>query len=773
MSKLAKVVLPLVAIGGLGGAAYYLSQHGSAGAHNVMDLARSTPQKAFFWAAAEMREEFGPTMLTDQLERAKKDYPGFSQFCLDFEKETVQKLETVVRTYAASGYLALYLSGDREYIEFPPGPQPPVDVVLDCQLYDPKAAEAMLTKLKETSQKETVAGQTVYVSKRDFCLTLAGDSLLLASNKATMEKAIAAALQHKATLAEDAQFQQAVAKVPYLSRGNGSAIYLDLNPIWNSIEKAPQVGRYTDADTFKSLRSLPYLIGGVSIQGDKWSGGGFLAVNGGNELAKAFLSKPTSAHELAAAVPETWGFFQGFDTYYTYELLQAFVRLAPIGRMGLTIGFSKLGLGPGGETEQKIRKAFTGQSAWSMDLGALAQAGGQGMVDARKMGQTTACRSNLKNLATGLEMYASDNDGRYPISTETLLTGKYFKQIPTCPAAGKDTYSQSYKSRTNPDAFTFRCSDLEAHDLSYDSDQGLLGADSGIAPVQKQENPSEKVRGAFLLGVKDSSLARELIGLTGAWQKVETGGREAFTLTSNGVDLYYLLLDKPAVLAFGFGPKGQESLAALIEAAAGKTPALAGRPNFSGFAAKYSKDSAEISYLNLQAFFQQVESFTSEADKASVKPALDLLRQQLSDDLGSIQVETDGLRYSNEGSAGMVGLAGAFTLPILVPNFIKARGQGMLTACKSNQKNIATALEMYATDYSGAYPADLKPLVTGPYLRLIPTCPAAGKDTYSETYQVRSSPDSFSFYCSGHNHGTLVPAGFPQYNAETGLNDHP
>ena len=46
----------------------------------------------------------------------------------------------------------------------------------------------------------------------------------------------------------------------------------------------------------------------------------------------------------------------------------------------------------------------------------------------------------------------------------------------------------------------------------------------------------------------------------------------------------------------------------------------------------------------------------------------------------------------------------AILAAILVPNFIRARAQSQLTSCKSNLKNIGTALEMYFTDHNGQYP---------------------------------------------------------------------
>ena len=124
----------------------------------------------------------------------------------------------------------------------------------------------------------------------------------------------------------------------------------------------------------------------------------------------------------------------------------------------------------------------------------------------------------------------------------------------------------------------------------------------------------------------------------------------------------------------------------------------------------------------------------------------------------------------------------AILAAILVPNFLKARAQGQLTACKSNCKNLATALEMYSSDNGGRYPAatNFALLLTGGnYLKLVPTCPAAGANTYGALYTSQTTPDTFSFFCSGNNHAKAYTgfsgnaAGFPQYSAESGLLDHP
>jgi prepilin-type N-terminal cleavage/methylation domain-containing protein len=111
----------------------------------------------------------------------------------------------------------------------------------------------------------------------------------------------------------------------------------------------------------------------------------------------------------------------------------------------------------------------------------------------------------------------------------------------------------------------------------------------------------------------------------------------------------------------------------------------------------------------------------------------------------------------------------AILAAILVPNFIRARAQGQVTACKSNLKNIGTAMEMYSTDAAGRYPTSLNNL-TPNYLKSIPTCPSAGSATYTGGFTSASNPDAYTVVCTTNNH-SAVSAGsnYPQYNSVQGL----
>jgi len=108
----------------------------------------------------------------------------------------------------------------------------------------------------------------------------------------------------------------------------------------------------------------------------------------------------------------------------------------------------------------------------------------------------------------------------------------------------------------------------------------------------------------------------------------------------------------------------------------------------------------------------------------------------------------------------------AILAAILVPNFLRARAQGQLTACKSNLKNIGTAMEMYSSDSQGRYPLAIT-AITPSYLKTLPTCASAGVITY--TYSRTTVPDAYTAWCSGSYHTPMTGADYPKYDAVQGL----
>lgn len=151
------------------------------------------------------------------------------------------------------------------------------------------------------------------------------------------------------------------------------------------------------------------------------------------------------------------------------------------------------------------------------------------------------------------------------------------------------------------------------------------------------------------------------------------------------------------------------------------------------------------------------------------------------------EVEVSTMSIFQRLSAGILLGAGLMIPASAQFNLEEERARGQFTACSSNLKSIATACEMYSTDHGGRYPKSLSQLTTRstenqwPYLKEIPTCSAAGRDTYSEGYRMTAAKydknrkhvggqDSFFFCCKGHHHKSVKSQpNRPAYDSNEGL----
>eukprot|EP01012_Entosiphon_sulcatum_P025780 TRINITY_DN31152_c0_g1_i1.p1 TRINITY_DN31152_c0_g1~~TRINITY_DN31152_c0_g1_i1.p1 ORF type:complete len:133 (+),score=12.04 TRINITY_DN31152_c0_g1_i1:39-437(+) len=80
---------------------------------------------------------------------------------------------------------------------------------------------------------------------------------------------------------------------------------------------------------------------------------------------------------------------------------------------------------------------------------------------ARAKSQLATCTQNCRSLATALEMYAVDFDGRYPdlsglAGLGMLTVGNYMRRLPSCPCKDQCTFVD-YVSQSTPDKFSFSC----------------------------------------------------------------------------------------------------------------------------------------------------------------------------------------------------------------------------------------------------------------------------------------------------------------------------
>ncbi|MFN8608794.1 MAG: hypothetical protein U0931_14755 [Vulcanimicrobiota bacterium] len=131
----------------------------------------------------------------------------------------------------------------------------------------------------------------------------------------------------------------------------------------------------------------------------------------------------------------------------------------------------------------------------------------------RELGLLASTRSNLKNIATALEMWAADHEGQYPTQL-SVLEGNYLRRMPTQVDGSSDwEYRVEGRHFSLSDEWDgFKRLGLPAR-LSYDSRTGL---DSTPLPDELAPfNSRVKLKGSWLETRSDS-------GLSATWERFET-----------------------------------------------------------------------------------------------------------------------------------------------------------------------------------------------------------------------------------------------------------
>jgi prepilin-type N-terminal cleavage/methylation domain-containing protein len=96
-------------------------------------------------------------------------------------------------------------------------------------------------------------------------------------------------------------------------------------------------------------------------------------------------------------------------------------------------------------------------------IGILAAIMVPNLLRSRAQAQFTKCQGNLKGIGTALEMYAADNDGMLPATTNvTPLIPKYMGTAPTCPSNDIEYTINS----TNPETYRVYCAGTSHGDLT-------------------------------------------------------------------------------------------------------------------------------------------------------------------------------------------------------------------------------------------------------------------------------------------------------------------
>ena len=117
----------------------------------------------------------------------------------------------------------------------------------------------------------------------------------------------------------------------------------------------------------------------------------------------------------------------------------------------------------------------------------------------------------------------------------------------------------------------------------------------------------------------------------------------------------------------------------------------------------------------------------------------------------------------------------SFLLALVLPRIGNSRAKAKHSACLSNLRNLATAMQIYANDNrEHYYPVNLADLEKGnpPLLAKVPTCPSDAS-SYQTLYQVNNTAHAYTLACGGIHNLQGVPSqpGFPQFYSSGILNE--
>lgn len=112
-------------------------------------------------------------------------------------------------------------------------------------------------------------------------------------------------------------------------------------------------------------------------------------------------------------------------------------------------------------------------------------------------------------------------------------------------------------------------------------------------------------------------------------------------------------------------------------------------------------------------------------------------------------------------------------LTIMLPKLAITQFQALVTGCCTNEKSLATSIEVYRTNsITKRYPTSLDELLAADYLPFEILCPS---NDSAYTFEVGDDIQGFSLYCNGIHYMQLsgYEEHYPRYISTAGLQMKP
>lgn len=787
-------LLLVVAVAAVVGGLWFMTKGkplgGSAAATGIDALASVAPAETQVFVAFDVRAQWPPEKVLARLDELKKQVPDLAKRIDEVEGRAGLKIADMVKWVSPAGFVAFFpRDGQKSLVSSPwPDDSRPFEVVSALSVSDEAVARQQLERIAPKMPTPPTAkdqdGLKVWTfssGKLEMVVALGHKFVWWASSADALSRAVRVVGGSAPSLYAQTRYTEA------RKRASGQAGlfgYAALRDIVAPLGAMPEVKGRIDEQTMLGLQSLQWVIASADFADKNGEGVIFVSVDptSTSPFAKALLTAHPLTSPLAKLFPTAWGNYTAFNVSWLGTVLYQAAMLAPEARTKLGLGLGTLPMQLGFDPVGEFQKASDGDIAYATDAFLkMPEIVGGSFQGARAQGQATACASNLKNIGTACEMYSTDNAGRFP-KTLLALTPDYLRHIPTCPAAGTDTYSVSFQSTVGPDTYRVACSGhhhteagLAENMPAFTSTLGLVG----YTP-SRVSRPLAMPTYMVAIGLKDATGARGLV------ERVEQKARLSSSVmkTVEGIEirgygavpLRWALVSQPlSALLLAVGPEAEARLVEMLATAKKPAESIDAVANLQAMISEAQGKAEQVSYADLSPLLKMAIGLlkdlpsTGDSDRETKAFIVKLFENLQVQSVSVVGVEKDGLILRSRGLGMPMIAVGGIAAAIMVPGFLRAREAGQATACKSNLKNIGTALEMYSTDNGGRFPTSLSQLAPN-YLKHIPTCPAAGNDTYSTGFKSLSNPDAYTVFCGGSHHtGAGFSAGYPQYTSTQGI----
>ncbi len=384
-------------------------------------------------------------------------------------------------------------------------------LALVVELTDAKKAadklNELMEKAKEKFKKEDYEGTTLWIPAEEGksmpSIAIVKNALVIGNTQDDLKKCVDASTKKGKQLKDNKKLEAILKKLP---ANSVISVYMDMQTMMEASKEkmAQQAPKMEEMDKFvKAMGGVGY---GVAFEKGDVLGKGFVGIDkaADSAIAKAlFETQPTMGVPASINLfPKDTSFYAAFDVKLLYNIIVKVSLSMPDGEKQFTQFKDEFKKNVGFDFEKDIIENLAGEAAYAFDFMELMQSV---MNPAAAAGANVAAESNLKNIATALEMYSTDNKGHYPEELKEL-SPSYLKAIPPAPQ-GMQYY---YEAKENPDHFMLGYSkdgeELSMDHPRFDSNTGIAGGSSASARPQRQTPPI-----LLSLKLKDKAKVGEIV----------------------------------------------------------------------------------------------------------------------------------------------------------------------------------------------------------------------------------------------------------------------